>query len=82
MVSGYLREVPLSVNGLIHIPGFGDFQMSQIDAPEDPYPLEKRQRKPCDAMDTTDEPSTRILERADPKKQVILTGAQAAIARL
>ena len=69
MVSGYLREVPLSVNGLIHIPGFGDFQMSQIDAPEDPYPLEKRQRKPCDAMDITDEPSTRILERADPKKQ-------------
>ncbi|XP_054012596.1 pre-rRNA-processing protein TSR1 homolog [Hylaeus anthracinus] len=67
MVSGYLREVPLSVNGLIHIPGFGDFQMSQIDAPEDPYPIEKKQRKHCDAMD--DEPSTRVLERANPEKQ-------------
>lgn len=69
MVSGYLRDVPLSVNGLIHIPEFGDFQITQIDAPEDPYPLEKKERKHCNAMD--DEPSIRVLERADPKKQVI-----------
>ncbi|XP_076638986.1 tsr1 ribosome assembly factor [Colletes latitarsis] len=67
MISGYLRDVPLSVNSLIHIPGFGDFQMSQIDAPEDPYPIEKKQRKHCNAMD--DEPATRILERANPEKQ-------------
>lgn len=32
-VTGYLRGAPLSVNSLIHIPGLGDFQMSQIDAP-------------------------------------------------
>ncbi|KOC67732.1 Pre-rRNA-processing protein TSR1 like protein [Habropoda laboriosa] len=67
MISGYLRNVPLSVNGLIHISGFGDFQMSQIDAPEDPYPMERKIRKHCNAMD--DEQSIRILERADPKKQ-------------
>ncbi|XP_033185375.1 tsr1 ribosome assembly factor [Bombus vancouverensis nearcticus] len=67
MISGYLRNVPLSVNGLIHIPELGDFQMSQIDAPEDPYPVEKKLRKHCNAMD--DEPSTRVLERADPEKQ-------------
>ncbi|XP_043602557.1 pre-rRNA-processing protein TSR1 homolog [Bombus pyrosoma] len=67
MISGYLRNVPLSVNGLIHIPELGDFQMSQIDAPEDPYPVEKKLRKHCNAMD--DEPSTRVLERADPGKQ-------------
>ncbi|KAK9294994.1 hypothetical protein QLX08_010567 [Tetragonisca angustula] len=66
MISGYLRNVPLSVNGLIHIPGFGDFQMSQIDAPEDPYPLEKKLRK-HNTMD--EEPSVRILECADLKKQ-------------
>ncbi|VVC40400.1 Hypothetical protein CINCED_3A004353 [Cinara cedri] len=30
-VSGYLRGQPLSVNSLIHIPGWGDFQMEQID---------------------------------------------------
>ncbi|XP_043796539.1 pre-rRNA-processing protein TSR1 homolog [Apis laboriosa] len=68
MISGYLRNVPLSVNSLIHIPEFGDFQMSQIDASEDPYPMEKKLRKHSNAMD--DEPSsTRFLEYADPKKQ-------------
>lgn len=67
MISGYLRNVPLSVNSLIHIPEFGDFQMSQIDASEDPYPMEKKLRKHSNAMD--DEPSTRFLEHADPKKQ-------------
>nr|XP_034190311.1 pre-rRNA-processing protein TSR1 homolog isoform X1 [Osmia lignaria]XP_034190312.1 pre-rRNA-processing protein TSR1 homolog isoform X1 [Osmia lignaria] len=66
-VSGYLRNVPLSVNSIIHIPGFGDFQMSQIDAPKDPYPIEKKARKHCNKMD--EEPSVRVLERADPKKQ-------------
>lgn len=29
--SGFLRGQPLSVNSLIHIPGWGDFQMEQID---------------------------------------------------
>ncbi|XP_033337564.2 tsr1 ribosome assembly factor [Megalopta genalis] len=67
MVSGYLRGIPLSVNGLIYIPGFGDFQMLQIDAPGDPYPMETTQRKRDDTMD--DEPSIRVLDRADPKKQ-------------
>ena len=38
-VSGYIRGQSLSVNSLVHIPGWGDFQMSQIDAPVDPYPL-------------------------------------------
>ncbi|CAL7942706.1 unnamed protein product [Xylocopa violacea] len=67
MVSGYLRSVSLSVNSLIHIPGLGDFQMSQIDATEDPYPMLKKLRKPCDGMEDT--PSVWVLERADPKKQ-------------
>jgi len=30
-VSGFLKGQPLSVNSLIHIPGWGDFQMEQID---------------------------------------------------
>ncbi|XP_076756814.1 tsr1 ribosome assembly factor [Xylocopa sonorina] len=67
MVSGHLRSVSLSVNSLIHIPGLGDFQMSQIDAAEDPYPVVKKLRKPSDAMD--DKPSTWVVERADPEKQ-------------
>lgn len=36
-VTGYLRGAPLSVNYLVHIPGLGDFQMAQIDAPFDPF---------------------------------------------
>lgn len=27
------------MNGLVHILGWGDFQMTQIDARNDPYPL-------------------------------------------
>jgi len=38
-VTGYLRGKALSVNGLVHLPGWGDFQMSQIDATRDPYTL-------------------------------------------
>lgn len=30
-VSGFLKGQPLSVNSLIHIPGWGDFQMEKID---------------------------------------------------
>ena len=30
-VSGYVRGRPLSVNGLLHIPGLGDFQISKVD---------------------------------------------------
>lgn len=41
-VTGYLRGTPLSVNNLVHIPGLGDFQMSQIDAPYDPLAPNKR----------------------------------------
>jgi len=41
-VSGYLRGTPLSVNGLLHLPGWGDFQMLQIDGQKDPYPLQQR----------------------------------------
>ena len=31
-VSGYVRGRPLSVNGLLHIPGLGDFQMTQVSS--------------------------------------------------
>lgn len=38
-LSGYLRGQTLSVNSLVHIPGWGDYQMCQIDAPGDPHLL-------------------------------------------
>ena len=36
-VSGYVRGRPLSVNGLLHIPGLGDFQMTKVQHPL-PFP--------------------------------------------
>lgn len=38
-VSGYVRGRPLHADRLVHISGHGDFQLSQIDAPPDPLPL-------------------------------------------
>lgn len=55
-VTGYLRGRNLNVNGLVHIPGWGDFQMLQIDAAQ--YPGEEMA-----------EPS--LLEKANPELQVI-----------
>ncbi|XP_063061131.1 pre-rRNA-processing protein TSR1 homolog [Engraulis encrasicolus] len=39
-VSGYVRGRPMDVNRLVHIVGHGDFQLGQIDAPEDPLPIQ------------------------------------------
>ena len=44
-LSGYIRGQALNVNSLVHLPGWGDFQMKQIDAPADPYPLQIKERK-------------------------------------
>lgn len=41
-LTGYLRGANLSVNGLIHLPGVGDFQMSQIDTAEEPVNFNKK----------------------------------------
>ncbi|XP_014601406.1 PREDICTED: pre-rRNA-processing protein TSR1 homolog isoform X2 [Polistes canadensis] len=38
-ITGYLQGSPISVNGLIHIPGFKDFQLLQIDLINDPYEI-------------------------------------------
>ncbi|XP_054273020.1 pre-rRNA-processing protein TSR1 homolog [Macrosteles quadrilineatus] len=36
-LTGYLRGQNLSVNSLVHVAGWGDFQMSRIDSHEDPH---------------------------------------------
>lgn len=66
-VSGYLRGIPLDVNGLVHIPGLGDFQMKQIEAHADPYKLDKNE--PATSSNITE---TRIVAKVDPTKQVSL----------
>jgi pre-rRNA-processing protein TSR1 len=74
-VMGYVRGQPLCVNSLVHIPGWGDFQMSRIDVPDDPHPLEKgtKEKKVEVCTGCTDhmmDDNERILEVADPGKQV------------
>lgn len=58
-VTGYLRGIPLSVNGLVHISGLGTFQMSQIDSAVDK---------------SSDEGSsgTQVIARANPATQTSL----------
>ncbi|CAH0388837.1 unnamed protein product [Bemisia tabaci] len=60
-ISGYLRGQSLSVNSLVHIPGVGDFQMSEIWSPGDPYPLSELAKKI--------ESSPIALAKADPALQ-------------
>lgn len=61
-VTGYIRGQPLSVNELVHIPGWGDYQMAQIDFPPDPHSL------------ITQAPSLQTVpvQIADPVKQTSL----------
>jgi len=41
LISGYLNGAPLNVNGLVHISGCGDFQLSQVVFENDPNPLKQ-----------------------------------------
>lgn len=63
-VHGYIRGKPLSVNGLVHIPGWGEFQMSRIHIRTDPYPLDRRGKE----GDMIDE-ELHLLEEANPNLQ-------------
>ncbi|XP_073348241.1 pre-rRNA-processing protein TSR1 homolog [Pagrus major] len=77
-VSGYVRGRPLRVDRLVHISGHGDFQLSQIDAPSDPLPLNLTAARPVksgkagdiDMMDGGEgEAPVRVLMKADPKSR-------------
>ncbi|KAM9853646.1 pre-rRNA-processing protein TSR1 homolog [Aulostomus maculatus] len=74
-VSGYVRGRPLQVDRLVHISGHGDFQLSQIDAPSDPLPLNVTVPRPAkpgkggdvDMQDGSEEDApVRVLMKADP----------------
>ncbi|CAK1604524.1 unnamed protein product [Parnassius mnemosyne] len=67
-VSGYLRGMPLNVNGLIHIAGLGDFQMTKIEGLDDPHPLNLgRENAKSETMDA--EVTKTVLQVVDPTKQ-------------
>lgn len=65
VVSGYVRSRTLSANSLVHIPGFGDFQMEMIECSPDPHPICKRSS--AKAMDTGN--GRRLVEKSDPMVQ-------------
>jgi len=76
MVSGYLRgTTSLSVNDLVHIPGFGNFQMSCIKMSKDPYVIEQVERKRylSDDKMRTERTNETVILTADPEKQVSCT---------
>ncbi|XP_058453529.1 pre-rRNA-processing protein TSR1 homolog [Malaya genurostris] len=64
-VTGFLRGIPLSVNQLIHIPGLGDFQMSEIYALDDPYKIRKNDEEMSSG-------ESRLLAKAVAHKQTSL----------
>uniref|UniRef100_A0A1I8C088 Pre-rRNA-processing protein TSR1 homolog n=1 Tax=Meloidogyne hapla TaxID=6305 RepID=A0A1I8C088_MELHA len=64
LVSGYLNGAPLNINGLVHISGCGDFQLSQVVFENDPNPL--KQSKKAEPMETL-----KII-KANPAKQTQL----------
>jgi hypothetical protein len=53
----------------VHIPGWGDFQLAQLDAPEDPHPLITGTNRKDGADSEMEASNDRLLETADPKKQ-------------
>lgn len=71
-VTGYVRgSCPLSVNNLVHIPGFGDFQMSCIKELDDPYEIiyGNRKKRSDDEMKAEGKNRTVVLYTADSEKQ-------------
>nr|XP_022302874.1 pre-rRNA-processing protein TSR1 homolog isoform X1 [Crassostrea virginica] len=68
-VTGYLRGKNMSVNGLVHILGWGDFQMKQIDSKTDPYPLNPQSERQKENQMEDDSGEVRVLEHADPRHQ-------------
>ncbi|XP_060999071.1 pre-rRNA-processing protein TSR1 homolog isoform X2 [Dama dama] len=82
-ISGYVRGQALNVNSVLHIIGHGDFQMKQIDAPVDPFPLNPRVIRSskdsgtameiCSADAVADmEEDPKVLMKADPDRQASL----------
>ncbi|KAL0126341.1 hypothetical protein PUN28_005023 [Cardiocondyla obscurior] len=73
MVSGYLRgTTPLSVNDLVYISGFGNFQMSHIKTLADPYligHIDRNKYSSGDKMNVERSNQAEIILTADPEKQ-------------
>ncbi|XP_063696965.1 pre-rRNA-processing protein TSR1 homolog [Culicoides brevitarsis] len=61
-VTGFLRGRPLDVNGLVHVPGLGDYQLEMIEDLPDPYKQERKHEMA----------TVKVLAIANPEKQTSL----------
>ncbi|VDM38950.1 unnamed protein product [Toxocara canis] len=68
-VNGYVRGPSLNVNRLVHLPGWNDYQMKQIDLEADPHLLNASKKHQA-AGDMETVPKTVL--RANPTKQTSL----------
>lgn len=71
-VSGFVHGQPLSVNGLVHIPGWGDFQLSQIDYETDPYPVPNKATRCKSGEDVAMNNTVIASDKADATEQASL----------
>jgi pre-rRNA-processing protein TSR1 len=68
---GFVRSQTLNVNQIIHIPGLGNYQMSQVEVVDDPYRSSVKKVKSNSnevEMDALETDQTRVY-KADPFKQ-------------
>lgn len=70
LLRGYVRQLALSANQLLHIPGAGDFQMGQIDGPSAPScaaaPRQPRRGEAGGSAMEAEGGEPPVLARADP----------------
>ncbi|XP_054710235.1 pre-rRNA-processing protein TSR1 homolog [Uloborus diversus] len=68
-VSGFVRGQPINVNGLVHIPGWGDFQLNQISYEHEPYPLIEIVRAKSSKLEEMALDNFVLCDKADPTQQ-------------
>ncbi|ESN92998.1 hypothetical protein HELRODRAFT_108226 [Helobdella robusta] len=64
-ISGYVRGSRLSPNQLLHLPGFGNFQISMIEELLDPHPLIHKNKQ----VTLADGDTLKATHRPDPAEQ-------------
>ncbi|XP_076468827.1 pre-rRNA-processing protein TSR1 homolog [Babylonia areolata] len=69
-VSGYLRGADMSADRLVHVVGWGTFQIAQIDSTRDPHPLVLRKEKAHKGSSMEQEEDSKVLARPDPRYQM------------
>ena len=65
IITGYVRNRTLDANSLVHIPGFGDYQMEKIEASQDPRPMRKSGGDKTMDIDG----ARKLIQKSDPMLQ-------------